>query len=279
MDGGYKKCKHRPRQRDNYIDRELLYEEPPTRKLVKHEGFNKHERIKDLRKQLDSNNQLFSQLKLPPIEGFLRDGKKAVCAGCNKNNRFYCLNCLLPNPNHPLPRVRLPCNTVILHHPQEKASKSSGLPLVLLSQEVNMVTYQEDMLEELFKAYSEEDTYVLYPHKDSITVTELTHPPKNIIAIDCTWFQTNTVLRHLEKAKKFRYVKLQDYETQFWRYQNHGAKALSTAEAVFYFYREFAERFEQGYHHQYDELLFLYVTNYHIIEEYHKGGKEVKPCI
>lgn len=127
------------------------------------------------------------------------------------------------------------------------------------------MTYQEDM-SELLKDYSEEDTYILYPHKDSLSVAELPALPKAIIAVDCTWFQTNTVLRHLEMAKKLRYVKLKDYETQFWRYQNHGGKALSTAEAVFYFYRELSERFEDGYHNQYDELLFLYAVNYHIIE-------------
>lgn len=75
-------------------------------------------------------------------------------------------------------------------------------------------------------------------------MSELTVPPKTIIAVDCTWFQTNTVLRHLEMSnKKFKYVKLEDYETQFWRYQNHGEKALSTAEAVYYFYKEYATKF------------------------------------
>jgi hypothetical protein len=33
----------------------------------------------------------------------------------------------------PFPKLKLPCKTVILHHPEEKASKSSGLPLTLLS--------------------------------------------------------------------------------------------------------------------------------------------------
>lgn len=56
MESGYKKRKHRPRQRDNYIDKEMLHEEPATRKLVKNDGFQKHERVKDLRKQLNSSN-------------------------------------------------------------------------------------------------------------------------------------------------------------------------------------------------------------------------------
>jgi hypothetical protein len=64
--------------------------------------------------------------------------------------------------------------------------------------------------------------------------------PKTIIAVDCTWFQTNTVLKHIEESRRFKYIKLKNYETQFWRYQNHGGKALSTAEAVFYFYKELA---------------------------------------
>lgn len=71
MEKGYKKPKHRPRQRDNYIDKEMLHEEPPTRKLVKLDGFHKAERIHTLRQQLDSNNELFNQLKLPSVEQFL----------------------------------------------------------------------------------------------------------------------------------------------------------------------------------------------------------------
>lgn len=169
---------------------------------------------------------------------------------------------------------------MILHHPEEKASKSSALPLALISEEVGKLDYQEDMAP-LLEPFDEQTTYILYPHKESLKVSQLTQPPKTIIAVDCTWFQTNTVLRHLEIAqeksgKKFRYLKLEDYETQFWRYQNHGEKALSTAEAIYYFFKELAEKFEGPYKGKYDELLYLYVLNYNIIEEYHKPLGEEK---
>jgi hypothetical protein len=142
MESGYKKRKHRPRQRDNYIDKEMLQEEPATRKLVKNDGFQKHERVKDLRKQLNSSNELFSQLQLPPFEEFLQNSEKAECSSCKKSNRFYCLNCLKANDNRVFPKVKLPCQTVVLHHPQEKVTKSSGLPLAILSDDVTVMTYK-----------------------------------------------------------------------------------------------------------------------------------------
>ncbi len=71
-------------------------------------------------------------------------------------------------------------------------------------------------------------------------------------------------------SKKFRYIKLDSYETHFWRYNRHSETALSSAEALYYFYREIAEKFENGgYKGQYDGLLYLFRLNYQIIEKYH----------
>lgn len=77
-------------------------------------------------------------------------------------------------------------------------------------------------------------------------------------------------------GKKFKYIKLDSYETYFWRYNRHGETALSSAEALYYFYKEIAEKFENGYKDQYDSLLYLFRLNYQIIEKYHEDkGKEI----
>ena len=97
--------------------------------------------------------------------------------------------------------MKLALNITVLHHPEEKEAKSTGIPLKFLSPEINVLSFHED-LEEF-----PEGTFVLYPHKDSILVKELTETPKLVVAVDCTWYQTNSVLKVLER-QKLRYIRL-----------------------------------------------------------------------
>lgn len=137
MNSGYKKVRSRPRQRDNYIDPSIVdKDEPPTRKLLREneqKPYIKTERINNLRMELDSNNSFFKTLKLPPLTPFLEYSSKAECK-CKRKMRFYCCKCLTKNPDLPFPKLKLPCDTIVLHHPEEKVSKSSALPLIFLSE-------------------------------------------------------------------------------------------------------------------------------------------------
>ena len=87
---------------------------------------------------------------------------------------------------------------------------------------------------------NENETLILYPHKDAKLVEDLSPEElskiKNVVAIDCTWYQTNAIFKSISK-RKFKFIKLKDYETLFWRYQQHGKKCLSTCEAIYYFYK------------------------------------------
>lgn len=103
------------------------------------------------------------------------------------------------------PKVELDTDILILHHPEEKLTKSTGLPLCFLSPQISSATFSEEM--EPFG----EGTYVLYPHKDSIRVDQLTEKPRLLVAIDCTWYQTGSILRVLERQKHLKYVRLEEY--------------------------------------------------------------------
>ena len=137
-----------------------------------------------------------------------------------------------------------------------------------------------------------EGTYVLYPHKDALTVKELKpeelNSIKKIVALDCTWFQTtvkkfmhDSVLLTSDLIKALintvskypvKYVKLEEYETTFWRPQHHSKKCLSTCEAIYYFFKEYDvaknlltnENYQ--YDGKYDNLLFYYVLQFKAIE-------------
>jgi len=102
---------------------------------------------------------------------------------------------------------------------------------------------------------------------------------KRVVAVDCTWFQTAGILNRL-KQKEYKYVKIADYDTTFWRHQRQSSKHLATCEAIYYFYKEYKERFEKvvnknenyTYAGEYDGLLFYYIIQYMQIERgYLKG--------
>ena len=55
--------------------------------------------------------------------------------------------------------------------------------------------------------------------------------------LDCTWFQTDLILKEMGKRGIKKFIRLDDYESVYWRYNHHNDKALSSAEALMYFMR------------------------------------------
>lgn len=80
-----------------------------------------------------------------------------------------------------------------LWHQQEKKSKSSALPLKMLcAQEVKVIPFPESEVN-----FAEETTVFLYPHKNSRKLAEFSLEEirniKTVVAIECTWNQTNVI--------------------------------------------------------------------------------------
>jgi hypothetical protein len=62
-----------------------------------------------------------------------------------------------------------------------------------------------------------------------------------------------------------KFIKLEEYKTMFWRYQDVGDECLATVEAIYYFYRELMSAFKRE-NKEIDNLLFFYHYNFHLIK-------------
>jgi hypothetical protein len=59
-----------------------------------------------------------------------------------------------------------------------------------------------------------------------------------VIVLDCTWFQTDQMITDLQGRGYSKFIRLEGYESCFWRYNHYGEEALSSAESVMHFLRE-----------------------------------------
>jgi len=134
--------------------------------------------------------------------------------------------------------------------------------------------------------FDEESVLILYPHDEAVEVKKLSKEEilsaKKVVGVDCTWNQTTGILNKL-KGKKYKYVKISDRDTTFWRHKKESSKCLSTCEAIYYFFVEYDEQYEKvvngndeyKYYGKYDNILFYYMLQYSSIErDYLKVGKE-----
>lgn len=84
-----------------------------------------------------------------------------------------------------------------------------------------------------------QNTYILFPHKKSKSLDQIEGKISNVIILDCTWFQTDQIIESLDEIGYKKYIKLEGYESVFWRYNHHGDGALSSAESVMHFFHEY----------------------------------------
>jgi len=90
------------------------------------------------------------------------------------------------------------------------------------------------------------------------------------VFIDSQWHAAGKILRH-EKVKKLKTIKITQYETHFWRYQEVGKDCLATIEAIYYFFKEYQEKLTGSYNGEYDNLLFYYIYYYNLIQDNYKN--------
>lgn len=62
-----------------------------------------------------------------------------------------------------------------------------------------------------------------------------------------------------------KFIRLDNYESIYWRYNHHNEKALSSAEALMYFMREY-QTSKLLNPKSYDSLMFLYLLQLKIIK-------------
>ncbi|EAR85600.1 DTW domain protein (macronuclear) [Tetrahymena thermophila SB210] len=279
--------KQKVRTRDKYLLKEK-YEIQPTKKVKKERPkkfTDLEQKLHDIQEQNMPNvdpNKLFDTLKTADFSEFLKeDSQRQECPNCKKKSKIYCADCLtvLCEPSQ-IPKVQLPFRLTIVHHDQEKTKKSSALPVKLLiennEENCKIIHYPSHEIPE----FDPDTTLILYPHKDSTRTLDLDLETmkqiKNVVAIDCTWNQTNSILNNFTNPK-YKYVRLEEYNTTFWRYQFHQPNCLATIEAIYYFFKEFdcnfsSKQISQNYVYdgKYDNLMFFYHWQYEMIQNHYK---------
>lgn len=84
--------------------------------------------------------------------------------------------------------------------------------------------------------------------------------------LDCTWFQTDQIIGQMQDKGYNNYIKLEGYESVFWRYNHFGEEALSSAESLMFFFREYqSQKSEEP--KRYDQLMLLYALSMQKVEK------------
>lgn len=136
------------------------------------------------------------------------------------------------------------------------------------SEQVHHTTYPE------LPVFDAASDVLLFPAKDAVFLDELPSDEfakiRRVIVLDCQWHQAKKLEAHANVAQ-LRRVKIRNYTTTFWRYQDVGDECLATIEAIYYFYREHGTRALGGrYDGRYDNLLYYYKFFYDLIQHSYK---------
>ena len=113
--------------------------------------------------------------------------------------------------------MQLPLSLHVIHHLSEKINKSSVAPLRFLTQQVAFYPFSSKEGEkdawnhrEVFTKLPppSEDTYILYPHRDSQSLSEVKGPIGNLLLLDCTWFQTDQIIDSFSALGYKKFIRL-----------------------------------------------------------------------
>eukprot|EP00397_Hematodinium_sp_SG-2012_P048168 GEMP01055075.1.p1 GENE.GEMP01055075.1~~GEMP01055075.1.p1 ORF type:complete len:282 (+),score=35.32 GEMP01055075.1:177-1022(+) len=219
----------------------------------------------------------FKQLRLSSFEP-IADATRQQCPKCKSSRKVFCYDCCILLPGVELPSVRLPIQLDIIKHNTEKASKSSAIPLKVLSPDVSIYSFPK------MPDWSTENTVLLFPSDDAVPPSLVDWKKvRTAVVVDCTWFQCQSILAHPSVAKLPK-VKIASRETSFWRH--HGryganrkgitAEHLSTAEAAYFLITEVCEA-SAPYEGQCDDLLFLFSHQFSLIQDtYSQSNKRFR---
>jgi len=197
--------------------------------------------------------------------------KRTKCAKCDQNRKYFCYKCFtVMGDSDLIPKVNLPLQVDIIHHPKEQRSKSTAIHARILAPEnVSIFEFPE------FPDYSQqtEHTLLLFPSPNAEFVEDMEDvtPFTKLIVVDSTWQRTKKILRD-SKLQGLKCVKIRTQKTKFWRYQQFGDEYLATIEAIYYFLKEYHHKSRGCYNGEYDNLLYYYSYFFNLIQNHYKEG-------
>ncbi|KAI8393472.1 DTW domain-containing protein [Radiomyces spectabilis] len=193
------------------------------------------------------------------------------CLRCQKTVKYFCYRCfdVVGMDRSSVPFLKLPVHLDVVKHEQELDGKSTAIHArVIANEDVDIYNWQS-----MPKLENPERTLLLFPGPDAKTLKDIPRDSfDRVIVIDGTWKQANKIARETPGLQSLQKVTISPRETHFWRYQQLSEHHLATIEAIYYFYREYAEAYETttAYDGRYDNLLFYYRFFYKLIQDHYR---------
>jgi len=211
-----------------------------------------------------------------PLEQLTVDTRDP-CPKCGNNKKLYCPECLeIVCPRvFPATKVTLPFRIHIIIHPGEGRRKATSLHAPLLCSPGSVSVYTYPTLPACVTT-SPRTTMMSYPSATSQLMSTMPDLASfnDVVFIDSTWQQSYSI-SHNAHVMALSAVRMNSYKTLFWRFQDKDEKHLATIEAMYYFLVEHYEGLTKSpYDGRYDDLLLLFMHQYHTIQNYYKADPE-----
>ena len=171
--------------------------------------------------------------------------ERRLCPECNASSMFYCARCLIPvglkdTSSLKIPTITLPLPMDILF--RDELKKSTAVQAAILApNHINLIPYPGPLPE----YYNIEDTVIIYPSNDSVSLFELPNLEKikRVVFIDTPWQRAPFIVK--DRFPGFTCVKLAapPKHSNFWRYHNAGTGCVSTIEAIHLVALEYLQAF------------------------------------
>eukprot|EP00475_Leptophrys_vorax_P030057 TRINITY_DN44713_c0_g1_i2.p1 TRINITY_DN44713_c0_g1~~TRINITY_DN44713_c0_g1_i2.p1 ORF type:complete len:298 (+),score=57.63 TRINITY_DN44713_c0_g1_i2:1097-1990(+) len=204
---------------------------------------------------------------------------RSVCPKCSKKRLLYCYSptCLSSMaPAGVIPTVSLPIQLVVVHHREEDLSRSTAVHAkVIAPDSTTFLADEHGTPTDPVPAFDSESTVALFPSEHAKTLKELDPETlakiKSVVLVEGTWVKANAAVTRAN-ISNLVHVKLNQYETCFWRYQRKNQQndhMLSSIEAIYYFFKEFMEATKGEYDGSCDNLLYLFAWQRSLVEANH----------
>jgi DTW domain-containing protein YfiP len=180
-----------------------------------------------------------------------------------------------------IPSISLPLQLIVVHHREEDLSRSTAVHAkVIAPNSTSFMVDEHGSPTDPVPPFDPETTVALFPSPAAKTMKELGKDAlaniKSVVLVEGTWVKAHAAVQRAN-ISNLTHIKLNEYETSFWRYQKKGQQndsMLSSIEAIYYFFKEYLEVMHAGeYDGSCDNLLYLFAWQRSLVVANHANDK------